>query len=147
MGIKLMPIVGAMAVLATSGAIASKAIAQESDVESLDTRSIPEAMDDLFYHYSGTFFENRTAWRQLSYMVGPGGWDSARFPEREIEWDADAINRAHTALMAIQNTSDPTIRVPDLPNPFATSVQLMPSNQTGTQIRGTEFVFETLPMR
>ncbi|ASC70231.1 uncharacterized protein XM38_011670 [Halomicronema hongdechloris C2206] len=147
MGIKLMPIVSAMTVLATSGAIASEAMAQASDVNSLETRSIPEAMNDLFYHHSGTYFENRTAWRQLSYMVGPGGWDSARFPEREIAWDADAIHRAHTALMAIQNTSDPTIRVPDLPSPFTTSVQLMPSNQAGTRVMGTEFVFETLPMR
>jgi hypothetical protein len=103
-------------------------------------------MEEIFFGNSGTYFYNRTAWRQANFILGFGGFDSAAYPEREIEWDAEAIHRAYLYLMDEQNTSDPTIRVPDLYNPYNTSVQLLPTTQFGGRVSGSEFVFERMPL-
>jgi hypothetical protein len=42
--------------------------------------------------------------------------------------------------MLLQNTADPTLRVPDLANPYNSSLLTMPSSQV--PLVGTEFIFE-----
>lgn len=133
---------GAAAIAATT-AWGMPATAQ--DAPRTEAANIPTAMEELFFGNSGTYFYNRTAWRQANYILGFGGLDSAAFPEREIEWDAEAIHRAYLYLMNEQNSSDPTIRVPDLYNPYNTSVQLLPTAQYGSRVSGSEFVFERIP--
>lgn len=120
------------------------AIAQEAP----RTRSgnIPDAMDELFFGNSGDYYYNRTIWRQANFILGFGGFGSASFPEREIEWDAEAIHRAYLFLMEEQTTTTPLVRVPDLYNPYNTSVQLLPSSQVGSRVTGSEFVFERAPL-
>ncbi len=119
------------------------AIAQEAP----RTRSsnIPDAMDELFFANSGTYYFNRTAWRQANFIFGFGGFDSAAFPEREIEWDAQAIGLARDHLLRQQNNSSPLIRVPDLVNPYSQSLQLLPTTQAGQRVTGSEFSFDRAP--
>lgn len=133
------------ATVTASVIMATAVSAQEAPTTEAST--IPEATEELFFSNSGTFFENRTLSRQANFIFGFGGLDSAAFPERELEWDADALHRAYVFLMNEQNTSDRTIRVPDLWNPYNTSVQLLPSAQPNSRVSGSEFVFERLPMQ
>jgi hypothetical protein len=72
--------------------------------------------------------------RQGGRIVGFG------FPDRELEWDANATATAFQELMLLQNTADPTLRVPDLANPYNSSLLTMPSSQV--PLVGTEFIFE-----
>jgi hypothetical protein len=96
--------------------------------------TIPEALNEQFYQSSGTFFENRSIGRQVGHIFGFG------FPEREIAWDAATISETVDNLLLLQNTLDPIIRVPDLANPYTTTLLTMPSGIQPTV--GTEFIFE-----
>jgi hypothetical protein len=131
MGIQLNHISGLTLSLLTALALAAPSgQAQEASVQ-----TIPDAFDDLTSTYSGTFNENRTITRQFNQIIGFG------FPERELEWDADATAAAVRDVLLLQNTSDPTIRVPDLLNPYTTTLLTMPSSQT--PYVGSEFIFES----
>lgn len=102
-------------------------------------QTIPDAINDLMSTYSGTYFENRSIARQTQLVLG------LSFRDREIDWDANAINQAYQDLMVLQNTLDPFLRVPDLPNPYNTSLLTMPGGQGSTV--GTEFIFESMPLQ
>jgi hypothetical protein len=133
MGMKLTHLAGVTLSLLAVTALAAPAIkAQDLDADTPQT--IPEVMDDLLSQSSGTFFENRTFGRQAGNIFGFG------FRDREIIWDAATVAQEFDALMRYQNTSDPTIRVPDLANPFTTTLLTMPSSQAPAL--GTEFIFE-----
>ena len=132
MAIRLTHLSGMVGLLAASLTIAPAAIAQEVSTHELPT--IPEAFSDLMSTYSGDFFSNRTISRQGARIVGFG------FPERELEWDANATAAAFRDLMRLQNTADPTLRVPDLANPYTSSLLTTPSSQV--PLVGTEFIFE-----
>lgn len=131
MAIQFKHISGMLALLAAC-TVAPAAMAQEMQPHEL--RTIPEAFDDLMSTYSGDFFGNRTISRQAGRIAGFG------FPERELEWDASATATAFQDLMRLQNTTDPTLRVPDLANPYTSSLLTMPSSQM--PLVGTEFIFE-----
>ncbi|NER81912.1 MAG: hypothetical protein F6K42_20570 [Leptolyngbya sp. SIO1D8] len=128
----------ATAVVAASFAISPTAFAQEPPASR--SADVPTAITEIFYGNSGPFFRNRTSWRYGDFILGVGG-----FSEREISMDVDAISRATHFLMDEQATSDPTIRVPDLFNPYNTSVQFLPVGQANSRASGSEFVFETFP--
>jgi hypothetical protein len=131
MGIQLNHISGLTLSLLTALALAAPSgQAQEASVQ-----TIPDAFDDVTSTYSGTFVENRTITRQFNRIIGFG------FPERELEWDSDATAAAVRDVFLLQNTADPTIRVPDLLNPFTTTLLTMPSSQT--PYVGSEFIFES----
>lgn len=133
MGIKLTHLAGVTLSLMTAVAV----LVPASNAQTVDTnapQTIPDAMDDLLSASSGTFFENRTFGRQAGAMFGFG------FRDREIIWDAATVAQEFDALMQLQNTSDPTIRVPDLANPYTTTLLTMPSSQS--PYLGTEFIFE-----
>jgi hypothetical protein len=131
MAIQFKHISGMLALL-TACTVAPAAMAQETPPHELQT--IPEALNDLMSTYSGDFFINRTMGRQGGRIVGFG------FPDRELEWDANATATAFQELMLLQNTADPTLRVPDLANPYNSSLLTMPSSQV--PLVGTEFIFE-----
>lgn len=131
MAIQFKHISGMIALLATC-TVAPAAMAQDTQPHEL--RTIPEAFSDLMSTYSGDFFGNRTIGRQAGRIVGFG------FPERELEWDANATSAAFRDLMRLQTTADPTLRVPDLANPYTSSLLTMPSTQV--PLVGTEFIFE-----
>ncbi|NJL85047.1 MAG: hypothetical protein HC886_02235 [Leptolyngbyaceae cyanobacterium SM1_1_3] len=146
MGIRVKPLVSAaLATIGTSMGMATAAIAQEVGPRT-ESALIPEAVNEISYGNSGTYFENRTPWRQFSYIFGPGGFGSAAFPESEIERDAEAVNQVYEYLMAEQTRNDPYLRTPDLRNPYNSSVLLLPVSQQDSRVVGSEFVFERLPL-
>jgi hypothetical protein len=59
--------------------------------------------------------------------------------------DTRTVELVYRDALSQQGESDPTIRVPDLANPFNTSLMLLPSTQTGGRVVGTEFIFENRP--
>ncbi|MGF1566957.1 MAG: hypothetical protein ACFCVD_02580 [Nodosilinea sp.] len=132
MGIKLKHISKLTLSLLAGVAMAAPAtLAQEARAP----QTIPEAMDDLLSTYSGDYFSNRTLTRQAANIFGFG------FPERELDWDLNATTAAVQDLMRLQNTLDPTIRVPDLATPYSTSLLTGPSGSAPNV--GTEFIFES----
>jgi hypothetical protein len=143
MAVRIFPCLSAVAIAATV-AVASQASAQQAP--RTQSSNIPKAMNEVFFGNRGPYYDNQDLWRQANSILGFGGINSAGFRENQIQWDGDAINRAHVFLMDVQNTSDPTIRVPDLFNPYNTSVQFLPSTQRSSRVSGSEFVYERLPM-
>ncbi|HEY9764073.1 MAG TPA: hypothetical protein V6D07_16190 [Trichocoleus sp.] len=146
MGIQLKHVTVATLTMATAILSATSPAFSQQANSTTEVKTIPAGFEDLFYGYSGTYFDNRTIGEQISNLFGSGGLDSARFPEREIEWDANAIHQAYVAHLALQNTLDPTLRVPDLPNPFTTSLLLSPTAQPAGPVVGSEFIFESSPL-
>ncbi|MBE9108348.1 hypothetical protein IQ273_02785 [Nodosilinea sp. LEGE 07298] len=131
MGIQLNHISGLALAMLAAAVIAPAAHAQDTAPE-----TIPEALDNLGTTYSGDYFRNRGITRQAKRIFG------LDFPERAIEWDANATSAAVRDILLLQNTSDPTIRVPDLANPYSSSLLTMPSSSA--PYVGSEFIFEQL---
>jgi hypothetical protein len=131
MGIQLNHISGLALAMLAAAVIAPTAHAQDTAPE-----TIPEALDNLGTTYSGDYFRNRGITRQAKRIFG------LDFPERAIEWDANATSAAVRDILLLQNTSDPTIRVPDLANPYSSSLLTMPSSSA--PYVGSEFIFEQL---
>lgn len=143
MSARFRAILGAMGAIATLTTVTTAAVAQTSTTT---PQTIPAEIERLFFSNSGTYFYNRSTWREFSYMFGPGGFDSATYADLEVERDAQALHKAYIATMTVQNQSDPFLRVPDLRNPYNTSYQLLPTTQSGSRVLGSEFVFERIPL-
>lgn len=132
----------AVAVIGASTALATPATAQVQAAQTL-----PEAVEAIINNESGDAFRNRSLGRQFQFIFGVGGITTAGFPDLEIERDTEALHQAYLDWSALQNTSDPYLRTPDLRNPYNTSIQLMPTLQVNNRVVGGELVFERLPMR
>jgi len=124
----------AAAVVVSTVAIASSAQADEPPMA--ESARIPEAMTEIFFSYGGSYNINRSLGGQLGTMFGLGG-----FPEQDVMNDGYAVSEATKYLLEQQNRTDPTIRVPDLMNPYDTSVQFLPTTSQGP-VSGSEFIFE-----
>ena len=122
------------AAVVSAVAIASTAQADEPPMSS--SAYVPTAMNEIFFSNGGSYNQNRSLGGQLSTMFGVGG-----FPEEAVMEDAYALFDAYNYLLEEQTQSDPTIRVPDLMNPYSTSLQFLPSASDGA-ISGSEFIFE-----
>jgi hypothetical protein len=123
----------------TIAMIASMTVASASSADeppTSESADIPTAMNEIFFGHIGPFSNTRTLGGQLNILFGFGG-----FPERRIQKDADAVTNATTYLLEQQATAGPTLRVPDLLNPYETSVQYLPAAPSGA-ISGSEFIFE-----
>ncbi|MEO0769485.1 MAG: hypothetical protein AAFY72_08625 [Cyanobacteria bacterium J06649_4] len=121
--------------LAAASALAPTANAQEPD-------SIPDVVEDIYERRSGNYYSQRSFFSQLSWFTGFGG-----YPEQRINRDARALESAYHELMLLQTENTATLRVPDLPNPYTTSVQLLPTSQFDSRVVGSELNFEPLPRR
>ena len=125
-------LVSAMVVL---GAIAPVVSAQENE-PLLDTlRGITE-------NSSGNYYTHRSKISQINFITGLGG-----FTDQRVNRDAAATSAAFKELLILQTQNTPTVRVPDLPNPYTTSVQLLPASQFNSRVVGSELNFEPLPRR
>jgi hypothetical protein len=80
-------------------------------------------------------------------MFGPGSVFKNSFPENEIARDAELINTVYRDALYQQTNNDPYIRTPDLPNPYNTSLLMSPHLNINKLQTGTEFRFETVPLR
>ena len=123
---------GAVAVF---GAIAPTASAQEAD-------TVLDAVEDISTRRSGDYFRHRRNLSELNFILGLGG-----FADQRVNRDAAALAEAYDELMMLQTQNTPTVRVPDLPNPYTTSVQLLPASQFNSRVVGSELNFEPLPRR
>ena len=145
MSVRMTQLIGATgAAIAASLAFSNVAAAQQAPRAGVQT--VPEAVNEIFFANSGTYYENRTLWRQFSFIAGPGFFGNTAFPETEVERDGAAINLTYQYLMAEQSARDPYLRVPDLRNPYDSSVQLLPTSQSGSRVVGSELLFERLPL-
>ena len=118
-----------------SGMLVPAASAQEP-------QTVLESLEDIIENRSGSYFRNRSIAGQFRFITGIGG-----FPENGIRRDTESISAAYDELLILQTQNTPTLRVPDLPNPYTTSVQLLPASQFDSRIIGSELNFEPLPRR
>ncbi|HIK28487.1 MAG: hypothetical protein N3E45_00285 [Oscillatoriaceae bacterium SKW80] len=118
-----------------------------SRAESQQFVSIPEAFEDAFFQSSKNFFQNRTIWRQIDLIFGPGSLYRSSYPEIEIERDAKRIENLYRRILKQQVSSAPVIRTPDLPNPYDTSILQQPPSNFTNQFPGIEFNFERNTLR
>lgn len=135
MGIQRQHIISGAAAVAVLLGATPAAFAQE-------VQTVSDAFNELFSTSSEDFYTERRPFNQAAALVGLGG-----FTEQRTARDAEAINAAYQNLLQLQTTLDPTLRVPDLANPYTSSLLLTPSFQSTSGAVGSEFIFETLPAR
>ena len=104
--------------------------------------TIPEAVERIGEQRSGNYYQNRGFFGQIGALTGLGG-----FPEHRMHRDSAALHGTVEELWLLQTQNTATIRVPDLPNPYTTSVQLLPTSQFNSRVVGSELNLEPLPRR
>jgi hypothetical protein len=126
------------------GLLASQAIARETQPV-----SVPAATDEAFFKNSRGFYDSQTTYRRVRELFGTGPQIFRRgtYGEISVERDAQLSNELYQRLMKAQSESDPTLRVPDLPNPFSSSLLTAPTAQAGSRFIGSDLVYERLPLR
>lgn len=122
-------------VMAISGAIAPAASAQEAD-------TVLDAIENISTQRSGDYYQHRKNFSQINFITGLGG-----FADQRVNRDAAALSSAYDELLILQTQNTATVRVPDLPNPYTTSIQLLPASQFNSRVVGSELNFEPLPRR
>ncbi len=135
---------GTAVAIATLSTMAPRAMAQTAN---FDEPTVLETLDDINTRHSGSYYGDRSIFRQTAHIFGLGIPGRSAFPELELDRNGEGYAEAYQELMFLQTRNTPTIRVPDLVNPYNTSLQRMPSAQSGNRVVGTEFNFEPLPPR
>jgi hypothetical protein len=110
-----------------------------------NSQSPNAVIERAFFKEDPNFYGNNTFSRNIDWMFGPGSLFRNSFPENEISRDADLVNTVYRDLLAQQTTSDPILRTPDLPNPYASSLLMSP--QMNRLRVGTEFRFDGVQSR
>lgn len=128
------------AIIAT--AIATGAVANVSTPAANAQETVLNKLESINEQRSGGYYDHQSIFSQIRFISGLGG-----FPDQRIHQDAAALSEAYKALSILQTQSTATIRVPDLPNPYTTSVQLLPTSQINSRVVGSELNFEPLPRR
>ena len=135
---------GTAVAIATLSTVASRAHAQTA---TLNEPTVLETMDDIQTRHSGDYASDRSSFRQLAHYFGLGLPGGSAFPELELDRNSSALLEAYNELLFLQSRNTATIRVPDLPNPYNTSLQTMSGSQPSSRVVGTELNFEPLPRR
>lgn len=137
------------AVLTTLGATVARA--EHEEVEIPRVYGTPaDVIGEEFFHDGKDAFENmshKEQWRSISGTGNHSFLERGRFPEISIERDLRRVNAVWEDAMAQQAESDPIIRVPDLANPYNTSLMMLPVAPLGSRVTGTEFTYERVPGR
>ena len=124
---------GMAGAIATSALLTPVASAQET---------VLDVLEDISERRSGNYYTHLTTFSKIGFITGLGG-----FADQRVNADAAALSGAYRELMLLQTQNTPTMRVPDLPNPYTSSVQLLPTSQINTRVIGSELNFEPLPRR
>lgn len=124
---------GMVGAIATTALLTPAASAQET---------VLDAIEDISERRSGDYYRNRSFFSQVGFITGLGG-----FADQRINRDSAALSEAYQELMLLQTQNTATVRVPDLPNPYTSSVQLLPTSQLNSRVIGSELNFEPLPRR
>ncbi|MEM7061766.1 MAG: hypothetical protein AAF572_01195 [Cyanobacteria bacterium P01_B01_bin.77] len=137
-------VLGTAVAIATLTTMASRANAQ---TVILNEPTVLDTMDEIGMAESGNYSTNRSSFRQTARYFGIGVPGRSAFPELELDRNSDAILEAYNELMVLQTRNTATIRVPDLANPYNSSLQMLPGSQPRSRVVGTELNFEPLPRR
>ena len=128
---------GTLAVSTSMTATLLPAAAQEPD-------TVLDKLEEISENRSGNLFRNRSVLDQVRVITGIGG-----FSENRLVLDAETISEAYDELLILQTQNTPTLRVRDLPNPYTSSVQLLPTsqfdNRFDSRAEGSELNFELSP--
>lgn len=150
MGMRFRNLLGILVLNIASGSIlAASAIAEPNNASNskpIRLESIPDAFERAFFNESGDIFRNGSLEGQIRYIFGPGTFTRPGFPEDQDNQDAKVLYTLYRDALDQQATTDPYIRTPDLPNPFDTSIRMMPPRASG-RVRGSEFMYEKAPLR
>lgn len=124
MGINFKSLSSVLAIAIASAGLASAQVAQ---AEPFTYHPIADQFNEAFFSNSGDFFQATSPLRPVADILGLGSRRGGlAFPEREMERDGNDIHGLYREMMQQQVSSDPIIRVPDLVNPFDTSVMMLP---------------------
>ncbi len=137
-------VLGTAVAIAALFTLGTRANAQTAN---FDEPTVLETLDEISTRHSGDYFSDRSSFRQLAHFFGLGLPGGSAFPELELDRNGEGIQEAYDELLLLQARNTATIRVPDLANPYNTSLQLLPSSQAGSRVVGTELNFEPLPRR
>lgn len=141
-------VVGIPAAFSVVGLTASGAIAQEEAAPSVlfRPRETPqEAMEREFFDHEKSTLNSRTFGGKAAaagQLIGV-----PRYSENGIIEDNASVHRLYRYLLEQQTYSNPTMRAADLPSPFTTSVQFLPTSGFTTPGRSEVPSFErpTMP--
>ncbi|MEM9266547.1 MAG: hypothetical protein AAGA46_13580 [Cyanobacteria bacterium P01_F01_bin.13] len=137
-------VLGTAVAISTLSTMAPRANAQTA---TFNEPTVLETLDDINSRHSGSYYGDRSIFRQTAHIFGLGLPGGAAFPELELDRNAEGISEAYNELMFLQTRNTPTIRVPDLVNPYNTSIQRLPGSQFRSRVVGSELNFEPLPRR
>ncbi len=139
----------ALSAIAITGALLPSLLASQATAREIEPVSVPAATDEAFFKNSRGFYDSQTTFRRVRELfgVGPQIFRRGNYGEISVERDARLSNELYQRLLRAQSESDPTIRVPDLPNPFASSLLTAPTAQAGSRMIGSDLVYERLPLR
>ena len=104
-----------------------------------------EALEAGFFQHGKNGLESMSLLEQWHFIVGTPDFPRGNYGEIAIERDNRNVNAVYQDAMEQQALSDPFVRVPDLPNPYSTSLMTLPSLQSG-RVLGTELVYDRLPI-
>lgn len=135
---RFLKIAGILVATVTVTAIATALSAPAASAQ----ETVLDAVENISQQRAGDYYRNRSAFSQIRFITGLGG-----FPDQRINRDSAALAGAYKELLVLQDQSTATVRVPDLPNPYTTSVQLLPTSQLNSRVVGSELNFEPLPRR
>ncbi|MGA0201167.1 MAG: hypothetical protein ACO3NK_18980 [Prochlorotrichaceae cyanobacterium] len=104
-----------------------------------------EALEMGYFQNGKNSYDSMSLLGQWLGISGASAFPRGSYPEISIERDNRIVNAVYQDVLMQQTMSDPFLRVPDLPNPYNTSLMTLPSLQTGRVI-GTELVYDRRPM-
>ena len=108
-----MPRIRRFAMFVSLGAIVIPAMTSPVMAQQVERPTIDDAFEDALYSHQPSSLNSSPLIESVSSFLGLPG-----FPENEIRRDARAVNNLYEEVLEQQVASDPTIRTPDLPNPF-----------------------------
>lgn len=149
MGVLFKNIAGVLGVSVSTLAVASAILTQAAPSSAQQRQPTPlqEAFNQAFYQNAKPFFQNRSIYNQINWILGQGSIIRSGFPDKQIERDARGVHNLYEDALNQQVASDPVIRTPDLPNPYDSSVMMMPPANFNSRPLGGELNFETVPLR
>lgn len=133
-------------VATTTTVVSTKAIANDTNTQKTTVETLPEIFERAFYNQSGNIYQNTTPPRQLEFIFGPYRGGTPAYPEIELLRDAKLINTIYNDALVQQNSSDPVLRTLDLPNPYETSLRVMPTTSVNRPVVGGELFYERPPL-
>ncbi|WP_017717567.1 hypothetical protein [Kamptonema formosum] len=149
MGVLFKNLAGVLGVSVSTLAVASAILTEAAPASAEPSQPVPlqEAFNEAFYQNARSFFQNRSIYSQINWILGQGSILRSGYPDKQIERDVRGVHSLYEDALNQQVSSDPVIRTPDLPNPYDSSIMMMPPANFNSRPLGGELNFETVPLR